>query len=99
MERKRVILIMLGAALLAVLMAACGGASTPATSATQPAGAPPATRPQAVKGPRIAFESDTYDFGDMQFNKPAEYTFKFRNAGDAPLVIQGDPPVKAVQGC
>ncbi len=106
-------IILLAVVLLALLVAGCSGTSvatptplpakTAAPVATKPAAVPivtqPAAQPQPAKGPRIAFDTDRVDFGNIKFNVPVAYTFAFRNAGDAPLVIQGEPPVKAVEGC
>ncbi|MCU0348407.1 MAG: DUF1573 domain-containing protein, partial [Saprospiraceae bacterium] len=38
----------------------------------------------------------THDFGDLQLLKPATYDFKFKNTGDAPIVIDN---VRSVCGC
>ncbi len=38
-------------------------------------------------GPHIKFETSSYDFGDIVQGDKVEYTFKFTNDGDAPLII------------
>jgi uncharacterized protein (DUF58 family) len=50
----------------------------------------------AVAAPVIEFEGDTYDFGTVNQGEVVKHTFKFRNAGNADLVIQN---VKPSCGC
>ncbi len=38
-------------------------------------------------GPKIEFEKDVHDFGNLMQNGDATYVFKFTNTGDAPLII------------
>lgn len=42
--------------------------------------------------PEITFESSTYDFGKISEGEIVEYTFKFENTGDAPLVLTAVEP-------
>ncbi|MGY4385213.1 hypothetical protein ACVWYN_002249 [Pedobacter sp. UYP24] len=42
------------------------------------------------------FDKETYDFGDILMTKPASVEFKFKNIGDAPLIITN---VSASCGC
>lgn len=39
------------------------------------------------KVPKIQFEETTYDFGKIPYGQGVEHIFKFKNVGDAPLVI------------
>ncbi len=74
--------------MLASLMFVLGTACVAAVALPPPAGAP-ATRPLTQNGRAImTFEEDEHDFGEILDNKDVDMTFKFRNAGDADLVIE-----------
>lgn len=47
-------------------------------------------------GPVIAWEKSTYDFGDVVQGERVEHTFKFKNAGNEPLVITN---IQVTCGC
>ena len=46
--------------------------------------------------PAFAWLTTTHDFGKIKVNKPVTHEFRFKNSGDAPLVISS---VKASCGC
>lgn len=48
------------------------------------------------KFPVIEFEQTSYDFGEIQANQNVETVFKYKNVGDAPLVITD---IKSSCGC
>lgn len=48
------------------------------------------------KGPVIAWEKATFDFGDMTQGDKVEHTFKFKNTGTEPLIITN---VQVTCGC
>jgi len=48
------------------------------------------------QGPVIKWEKLTHDFGDITQGEKVEYTFKFTNAGNQPLVITN---VEVTCGC
>ncbi len=48
------------------------------------------------KMPVISFEKDKHDFGRLSKGEMVSYSFKFRNTGDAPLVVS---ECKASCGC
>jgi hypothetical protein len=48
------------------------------------------------KGPVIAWEKSTFDFGDVSQGDKVEHTFKFKNAGNEPLIITN---VQVTCGC
>ncbi|UII28221.1 DUF1573 domain-containing protein [Fulvivirga maritima] len=58
--------------------------SKPATTAT------PAVPEEKPEGPipAFAFEEEEFDFGTINEGDVVEHTFKFKNTGDAPLIIQ-----------
>lgn len=68
-----------------------GTAATP--SAIQPT-ATPAAAEEKPDGPlpAFAFENMDHDFGTINEGDVVEYSFKFKNTGDAPLVIQSAQP-------
>ncbi|WP_347156951.1 DUF1573 domain-containing protein [Pontibacter chitinilyticus] len=74
---KKVILSMVFAALVA------GGAS----AQTQPKAQATAPQEQAKNGPAITFAETEHNFGDISQGDVVEYTFKFKNTGTQPLVI------------
>jgi hypothetical protein len=44
----------------------------------------------------IEFEDSEYDFGEISLGSSVELSFKFKNTGESPLIIQS---VKAACGC
>ncbi len=50
----------------------------------------------ATGGAKIKFEQTEFDFGDIQSGDKVEHTFKFKNTGDAPLVLSN---VQTTCGC
>jgi hypothetical protein len=49
-----------------------------------------------TKGPVIAWEKSTFDFGDVPQGDKVEHTFKFKNTGTEPLIITN---VQVTCGC
>src|SRR5688572_16193618 len=39
--------------------------------------------------PKLEFEAVDHDFGTIKEGQVVEYTYKFKNTGEAPLIIQG----------
>jgi Protein of unknown function (DUF1573) len=39
--------------------------------------------------PRIVFDKEVHDYGRVLFGETVVEEFKFRNEGDAPLIIEG----------
>lgn len=74
------------------LLTACGAPGGTPTPAPQPPSA-------SQVGPRIKFEQEAVDFGRQPYDRVVEQTFRFRNEGDAPLVIQPLVVVRVVEGC
>ncbi|GAA4290686.1 DUF1573 domain-containing protein [Aestuariibaculum suncheonense] len=50
----------------------------------------------ASKFPKIEFNETEHDFGEIEKGTPVETTFKYKNVGDAPLVITD---IKSSCGC
>lgn len=62
---------------------------TPADQAT-PTVQPTAAEPKpAGPLPIMAFETTDHDFGTIKEGEVVEYTYAFKNTGEAPLIIQG----------
>lgn len=57
---------------------------------------PTAEEVSAVGTPKIAFEKTEHDFGEMEKQQSVKHIFKFKNEGDALLVIE---KVRATCGC
>lgn len=51
---------------------------------------------QAETGPKISFNNEVYDFGEVEKGQKVQYNFEFKNSGDAELVIS---EVKPSCGC
>ena len=70
-------------------------ANTPATPAAvadpAAAAATPETKPDGPL-PALAFERTDYDFGTIKEGQKVNYTYKFKNNGEAPLIIQSVQP-------
>lgn len=71
--------------------------TTTTPTATPPATANPAT-PAVPVGPltSIAFDEDSYDFGEVQEGEKVVHIYKFKNTGKEPLVISN---AKGSCGC
>jgi len=67
-----------GVATAALLLLALSPAASAGTSA----------RPQASSGPRLTFDEQTFDFDKMYQEDTLTHEFKFRNTGNAPLIIE-----------
>lgn len=61
-----------------------GGDAVPATTTGS---ATPETKPEGPL-PTMEFETTYHDFGNIKEGDEVEYTYKFKNSGEAPLVIQ-----------
>ena len=81
-----------------ILVAGCRS-SEPAAAPGGAAGSKAGATPGAVNGPRIAVEEDSFDFGKVPLDKVVSHAFRIKNVGSAPLVLNGEPLVRAVQGC
>ena len=67
--------------------------NTPATLQVNQAEATTAPNPDA---PKFQFAEETHDFGTIKEGDVVEHTFKFKNTGKSPLVIQS---ARATCGC
>ena len=74
------------AALEARLSELEGKKNTPTLSKT-PVPAPPEVKPEGPL-PMIQFENTDHDFGTIVEGQKVSHTYKFKNTGDAPLIIQ-----------
>ena len=69
---------------LAFFALVAGGATAQERAKTK-VGAP---SEQAVSGPALTFEESEYNFGDIVQGDVVEHTFKFKNTGTQPLIIE-----------
>ncbi len=60
------------------------GTAFSAISQNQPA--------KASGGPKMVFEDESHNFGAIKEGIVAEYTFKFKNTGDQPLILKDVRP-------
>ncbi len=77
------------AALEARLSELEGGKKTGPTLSQSPA--TPEVKPEGPL-PAIAFETTDHDFGTINEGEKVTYTYKLKNTGDAPLIIQDAKP-------
>ncbi len=47
---------------------------------------------KTTEGPKIAFEDESHNFGAIKEGIVAEFTFKFKNTGDQPLILKDVRP-------
>ncbi len=70
----------------------------------EPTNTPPINHPGASPiakfsgGPRLSFDKDSVDLGEVPLDIPINYAFRFKNVGNAPLNIV-DTQSKALVGC
>ena len=76
------------------LVAACAGS----VGAPAPKVEPAAKADAYTGGPRLAFDNQSVDFGQVPYQKEVTATFHVKNVGDQKLTI-GKTDVKVVQGC
>ena len=74
-----------------------GKANANAGVMTTPISTPEAAAPAAEQKPEgplpaIEFEKMEHDFGNVAEGKKVSFTYKFKNTGQAPLIIQGAQP-------
>ncbi|MFQ5813668.1 MAG: hypothetical protein ACE5I2_10855 [Anaerolineae bacterium] len=55
--------------------------------------------PASSEGPRLVFDETGFDFGAVPLDAVVEHSFVYRNVGNAPLVLQDEPAIEAVEGC
>lgn len=68
------------------------GTTTPtATPTATPTSAPIKEKPDGPL-PAISFEKIEHDFGTINEGEVVEYVYKFKNTGEAPLIIQNAAP-------
>ena len=51
---------------------------------------------EKIEGPAIAWEKESFDFGDIIQGEKVEHTFKFTNTGNQPLIITN---IQVTCGC
>jgi hypothetical protein len=66
-------------------------ATTPVSTPADPAAAAPESKPEGPL-PTLDFERTDYDFGTIREGQKVNYTYKFKNNGAAPLIVQTVQP-------
>jgi hypothetical protein len=79
-----------------LLVASCSPKESSSTAMPTPISPPPST--ESSTGPRISFDQDSVDLGGVPLDIPINYTFRFKNVGNAPLNVIG-AWAKALVGC
>lgn len=57
------------------------------------------TATPAEKGPRLALEEESFNFGKVPLDKVVAHTFRLKNVGSESVVLSGRPQVRAAEGC
>ena len=57
------------------------------------------SQPGVTGQPSAVIDQTEFDYGDVKLNTTIETVFRVKNEGDQPLVFQGNPEVKVVEGC
>ncbi len=52
-----------------------------------------------VQGSKIVFVEDSFDFGQIPYNRKVTHIFRFKNAGTSPLLLAQHILSKAIEGC
>lgn len=52
-----------------------------------------------VPGSKIVFAEDSFDFGQIPYNRKVTHTFQFQSAGNSPLLLAKEASSKPVEGC
>jgi len=55
--------------------------------------------PPEAAGPRLQVDKELVDGGQVPYDHPLYESFLLRNNGDAPLVLQGRPTLRVLEGC
>lgn len=92
--------LVLAAAAVPALVAACGATPTPTPQpAPQPVAAPYGPPGPANQGPRFSVDRREIDYGNVRFEQMVGAVFKVTNTGAAPLVLGVPKSVRAEEGC
>ncbi len=83
---------------LSVIGCAGGGGDQPVAPAAS-APAPTPTPKDVAHSPRIVFEREEFDLGDLPVDKMFMVHFVYHNIGDAPLIVEEEPEVETLAGC
>ncbi len=52
-----------------------------------------------VQGSKIVFVEDSFDFGQIPYNRKVTHIFRFKNAGTSPLLLAQHILSKPIEGC
>ncbi len=52
-----------------------------------------------VQGSKILFVEDSFDFGQIPYNRKVTHIFRFQNAGTSPLLLARHVLSKPIEGC
>lgn len=95
--------------LMALIVIGCAGvrtdqpvtptASPPSPTLTAPLPSPTPTPKEVASGPHIVFKQEAFDLGDLPVDQMFMLHFVYRNTGDAPLILEGEPQVETLEGC
>ena len=52
-----------------------------------------------VQGSKIVFVEDSFDFGQIPYDRKVTHIFRFKNAGTSPFLLAQHILSKAIEGC
>lgn len=96
--RRRLAALIGLAALLALILSACGeagGLAKPEVTLNPEWG----STPELASGPRGILREKEIDFGPVPLDTPIEYSFSLKNVGNTPLEIFGRVGAVVLEGC
>lgn len=100
MKRKQIIVTSFFVALLVVLISSVDIAAAQRSRGDHRSGKScPHKEVKPVQGSKIVFLEDSFDFGQIPYNRKVSHIFRFKNPGRLTLLLAPHVSSKAIEGC
>ena len=87
-------------ALLVILTSSVDIATAKESQGSHPSGKSCAHQEvKQAQGSKIVFIEDSFDFGQIPYDRKVTHIFRFKNAGTSPLLLARHILSKAIEGC